>query len=79
MAVSLTFSSIHQALWLSQAYLLEFLGQEVFVKIWGSSLVLLAVHAVLLVGFIKAWANFRVEHEAVHPAPSSATKLNKAN
>ncbi|KAN0063042.1 GPI mannosyltransferase 1 [Thecaphora frezii] len=48
-----------QALWLSQAYLLEFRAQDVFARIWTAGLALLVVHAVMLVEFVKAWAEHR--------------------
>ncbi|GAK62318.1 glycosyltransferase family 50 protein [Moesziomyces antarcticus] len=50
-----------QALWLSQAYQLEFQAKQVFVRVWASGLVLLAIHAGLLVWFLSSWARFRAE------------------
>ncbi|SNX81668.1 related to GPI14 -Glycosylphosphatidylinositol-alpha 1,4 mannosyltransferase I [Melanopsichium pennsylvanicum] len=50
-----------QALWLSQAYQLEFEAKQVFARIWASGLVLLGVHAGLLVWFLSSWMRFRVD------------------
>lgn len=50
-----------QALWLSQAYQLEFEAKQVFATVWASGLVLLVVHASLLVWFLSSWARYRVD------------------
>lgn len=50
-----------QALWLSQAYQLEFEAKQVFARVWASGLVLVAVHAALLVWFLSSWAKFRID------------------
>ncbi|KAJ1044506.1 hypothetical protein NDA11_004492 [Ustilago hordei] len=49
-----------QALWLSQAYQLEFEARQVFARVWASGLVLVLVHAGLLVWFLSSWTKFRV-------------------
>lgn len=50
-----------QALWLSQAYQLEFEAKQVFARVWASGLLLVGVHAGLLVWFLSSWARFRVD------------------
>ncbi|EST09968.1 Mannosyltransferase, DXD [Kalmanozyma brasiliensis GHG001] len=50
-----------QALWLSQAYQLEFGAKQVFARVWASGLVLVGVHAGLLVWFLSSWTRYRVE------------------
>ncbi|CBQ67756.1 related to GPI14-Glycosylphosphatidylinositol-alpha 1,4 mannosyltransferase I [Sporisorium reilianum SRZ2] len=50
-----------QALWLSQAYQLEFEAKQVFARVWASGLVLVVVHAALLVWFLSSWARYRVD------------------
>ncbi|KAJ1030318.1 hypothetical protein NDA16_001228 [Ustilago loliicola] len=50
-----------QALWLSQAYQLEFEAKQVFARVWASGLVLVLVHAGLLVWFLSSWTKFRVD------------------
>lgn len=44
-----------QALWLSQGYRLEFLGEEVFLELWFSGLIMLGVNAWLVVSLIKGY------------------------
>ncbi|SPO20931.1 related to GPI14 -Glycosylphosphatidylinositol-alpha 1,4 mannosyltransferase I [Ustilago trichophora] len=50
-----------QALWLSQAYQLEFEAKQVFARVWASGLLLVGVHAGLLVWFLSSWARLRVD------------------
>lgn len=52
---------VAQAVWLSQAYQLEFQANPVFARIWASSLLVLAVHALLLVWFFTAWTRHRID------------------
>ncbi|KAI0054029.1 glycosyltransferase family 50 protein [Auriscalpium vulgare] len=44
-----------QALWLSQAYQLEFLGEPVFFRLWVCGLVYVTGHSLVLGGIIKAY------------------------
>jgi GPI mannosyltransferase 1 subunit M len=44
-----------QALWLSQGYRLEFLGEGVFLELWFSGLVMLGINAWLVVSLIKGY------------------------
>jgi GPI mannosyltransferase 1 subunit M len=44
-----------QALWLSQGYRLEFLGEEVFLELWFSGLVMLGINAWLVASLIKGY------------------------
>ncbi|WFD34226.1 GPI mannosyltransferase 1 [Malassezia cuniculi] len=53
-----------QAMWLYQAYRLEFEGQDSFVALWFSSLALLAGQAWAAGTLVKAWARWRVEQRA---------------
>ena len=48
-----------QALWLSQAYQLEFLARDKFVTLWLSSIALLLVHVVCTQQCLKAWVEWR--------------------
>lgn len=50
-----------QALWLAFAYRLEFQGVHTFVPLWASSLVLLAVHVVIIERCLAAWRTWREE------------------
>ena len=50
-----------QALWLSQAYQLEFEAKPVFARVWASGLALVVVHAALLMWFLSSWARYRVD------------------
>lgn len=50
-----------QALWLSQAYQLEFQAYPAFARIWASSLLLLGVHTALLGWLLSAWTRHRIE------------------
>lgn len=54
-----------QALWLSQAYLLEFKALDTFTRTWLASLTVLAVHAFLLIRLINAWALARLQAQTV--------------
>lgn len=44
-----------QALWLSEAYKLEFLGQNVFFTLWQRSLVYVAGHSWVLAGIMSSY------------------------
>ena len=44
-----------QALWLSQGYRLEFLGEEVFLELWFSGLVMLGINAWLVGSLINGY------------------------
>ena len=44
-----------QALWLSEAYNLEFLGENVFFGLWARSVVYLLGHAWVLAGIMDAY------------------------
>ena len=37
-----------QGLWLSQGYALEFLGQQVFLRIWGAGLLFFVINLIIL-------------------------------
>ncbi|KAE8214746.1 hypothetical protein CF327_g1889 [Tilletia walkeri] len=50
-----------QALWLSQAYLLEFAGQDVHLRIWAASIVMLLSHTWILSTCLRAWRRARVQ------------------
>jgi phosphatidylinositol glycan class M len=47
---------VAQAIWLSQAYLLEFKAMDTYLRVWVASLLLLFTHAWLLVKLVQAWA-----------------------
>ena len=44
-----------QALWLSEAYELEFLGEHVFFGLWARGLVYMIAHSWVLAGVMKAY------------------------
>ena len=44
-----------QALWLSEAYKLEFLGENVFFGLWARSVVYLLGHAWVLAGIMECY------------------------
>ncbi|CEH17504.1 Mannosyltransferase [Ceraceosorus bombacis] len=48
-----------QAIWLSQAYLLEFRALDTFVRTWSASLLLLVTHAIILARCLAAWGSHR--------------------
>ncbi|PWN42403.1 hypothetical protein IE81DRAFT_323562 [Ceraceosorus guamensis] len=48
-----------QAIWLSQAYLLEFRALDTFVRTWTASLLLLVTHAIILARYLAAWGSHR--------------------
>lgn len=48
-----------QAVWLSQAYRLEFLAKDTFVYLWLSSLALLFVHVCGATYIVQAWSDWR--------------------
>lgn len=50
-----------QAIWLSQAYLLEFKAKDVYLRVWMASLFLQATHAWMLVKLVQAWTDGRQE------------------
>lgn len=45
-----------QALWLQSAYQLEFLGRQVFVRVWAASVAFFAANAWILVRLVRAVA-----------------------
>lgn len=69
-----------QALWLSQAYQLEFKAKQVFARVWASGLVLLVVHMILLVWFLSSWARYRVhvQKHALQPRKGVFVKTLKS-
>lgn len=60
-----------QAIWLSQAYLLEFKALDTFLQTWAASVLLLIVHAWILISLVRAWARGRIE---THGQSSSQQK-----
>lgn len=54
-----------QAIWLSQAFLLEFKAMDTYVRTWLASLLLLFVHAFIIVRLTRAWSRARVEAESL--------------
>jgi phosphatidylinositol glycan class M len=50
--------AVTQALWLSQGYRLEFLGEEVFAELWVCGLVYLLGHAWVLGAIIDSYDGF---------------------
>lgn len=44
-----------QALWLSQAFRLEFLGEDVFGRLWACGLLYLVGHSWVLAGLMEAY------------------------
>jgi len=44
-----------QAVWLSLAYRLEFLGENVYLQLWGASVAFILLNSHVLVGIIKAY------------------------
>ena len=44
-----------QALWLSEAYKLEFLGRNVFFSLWVRSLIYVVGHAWVLAGLVNSY------------------------
>ena len=44
-----------QALWLSEAYKLEFLGENVFYGLWARSVIYLCGHARVLAGIMQSY------------------------
>ncbi|KAK0525978.1 GPI mannosyltransferase 1 [Tilletia horrida] len=50
-----------QVLWLSQAYLLEFVALDVHLRIWAASVVMLLSHTWILTTCLRAWRRARVE------------------
>ena len=55
-----------QSVWLMQAYQLEFEAQDTFVRVWLSSLALMAVQAWCTLQCIGAWSRWREEQRAAH-------------
>ncbi|KDN35577.1 glycosyltransferase family 50 protein [Tilletiaria anomala UBC 951] len=54
-----------QALWLSQAYLLENKAQDNYLRVWLAGLVFLTVQAWVLVSCVKAWGRVRLQDAAM--------------
>lgn len=44
-----------QALWLSQGFRLEFLGEEVFLELWASGVIMLGINAWLVVALVQGY------------------------
>lgn len=44
-----------QALWLSFGYSLEFIGEQVFIQLWGASVLFLIVNSYVIVELIHAY------------------------
>ncbi|KAK0557679.1 GPI mannosyltransferase 1 [Tilletia horrida] len=59
-----------QALWLSQAYLLEFAAQDVHLRIWAASIVMVFSHTWILNTCLQAWTRARVARLQVHSKKS---------
>lgn len=71
-----------QGLWLSQAYLLEFQAQDVFVRVWLASLVYVAGNVWVMERLLDAWRRGRMQSatrqvEKVSEQGSAADQLSK--
>jgi GPI mannosyltransferase 1 subunit M len=63
-----------QALWLSQAYLLEFKALDTYTRTWIASLIVLAAHTLLILRLINAWSLARLQAQKIADKASTSGK-----
>jgi phosphatidylinositol glycan class M len=59
-----------QALWLSEAYKLEFLGQNVFVALWMRGLVYVIGNCWIIAGIMDSYETKEVDGDAINERDS---------
>lgn len=66
-----------QALWLSQAYLLELRAQDTFLATWAAGLAFLASQTWVLVAVLDAWSNARVEYAEARSLAAAVARVKQ--
>lgn len=66
-----------QAIWLQQAYLLEFTAKDNFVDVWAAGLLYVAGHAWVLERLLDAWSRGRKSIASAGDSPQHETKVTE--
>ena len=66
-----------QALWLSQAYLLELTAQDTFLSTWAASIAFLASQTWVLVALLDAWSNARIDYAETRSLAAAVARVKQ--